>query len=264
MKIVVIDNRTIMGAACEKAFAKTSDVTTLVPNKESGDPFQDFKSLEIELLERRPTHVIYAARISRTAEFQNCEQWYINAHLAKLVELFCVTAGIHYTYLSTDCVFEGNECGYLFDKNHFPNSISVYGRSKAYGEPRNFVRTLTVRCSVLGLSEATREEELFDWFLRQSGSVQSYINIRWNGIFVHEFGRWIISILREKRVGRIHLHGVPHTKDELLSVFSGARGLPLNRLIPTNGKIPWRMLKGECVEVLPLKKRIESMLKYYG
>ena len=83
-------------------------------------------------------------------------------------------------HISTDCVFSGKKkTPYI--ENDFKDGKGTYAKSKGLGEIFN-ENHLTLRTSVIGPELKTNGEELFHWFMSQSGEINGYKNSIWSGV----------------------------------------------------------------------------------
>ena len=83
-------------------------------------------------------------------------------------------------HISTDCVFSG-EKKKPYIENDFKDGKGTYAKSKGLGEIIN-ENHLTLRTSVIGPELKTNGEELFHWFMSQSGEINGYKNSIWSGV----------------------------------------------------------------------------------
>ena len=81
-------------------------------------------------------------------------------------------------HISTDCVFSGEkEMPYL--EKDFKEGKDIYAKSKGLGEIIN-EKHLTLRTSVIGPELKSDGEELFHWFMSQSGEINGYTKAIWS------------------------------------------------------------------------------------
>ncbi|WP_349410294.1 SDR family oxidoreductase [Pseudalkalibacillus sp. SCS-8] len=104
-------------------------------------------------------------------------------------------------HISTDCVFEGNRGKYTeFDP---PDGTSTYAITKANGEVITSPH-LTVRTSIIG-PELKNGIGLFQWFMKQTGDVNGYVKVFWNGVTTLELAKAIHAFLDSELSGLYHL-----------------------------------------------------------
>ena len=132
--------------------------------------------------------------------------------------------------LSTDCVFSGKKGSY--NEDDFKDGENVYARTKALGELNN-ERDLTLRTSFIGPNINGRNEELFHWFLMQSGEINGYSNAYWTGITTLELAKSIDKAIDLNLIGLYHL--VPNekiSKFDLLTIIKniwGKKDISINK-----------------------------------
>jgi dTDP-4-dehydrorhamnose reductase len=91
-------------------------------------------------------------------------------------------------HLSTDCVFSGKK-GY-YNENDQKDGYGVYAKTKAKGEVISKDH-LTIRTSIIGPELKKNGTELFDWFMRQEGSVNGFAKSIWSGTTTYELAKMI-------------------------------------------------------------------------
>ena len=83
-------------------------------------------------------------------------------------------------HISTDCVFSGaKEMSYI--EKDFKDGKDTYAKSKGLGEIMN-KNHLTLRTSVVGPELKRDGEELFHWFMSQTGEVNGFTKAIWSGV----------------------------------------------------------------------------------
>jgi dTDP-4-dehydrorhamnose reductase len=71
----------------------------------------------------------------------------------------------------------------------------MYDRSKALGEVAN-QKDLTLRMSIIGPDRDINGTGLFNWFMKQAGSIGGYQKAIWNGITTMELARGIDAAIK--------------------------------------------------------------------
>lgn len=141
---------------------------------------------------------------------------YINTFFPKFLERIGEIKNIKIIHLSTDCVFDGKDGGYL--ENSFKNENGIYGLSKNFGEIYN-ENSLTFRTSIIG-PELKNGSGLFHWFMTQNESVYGYTKAYWTGITTLELAKAIDKAIDDNIHGLYHL--VPYeniSKYDLINIF---------------------------------------------
>ena len=127
--------------------------------------------------------------------------------------------------ISTDCVFSGKNGPYSV--SDIKDADSIYGRTKALGEV-NDSSNLTIRTSVIGPDLSEDGQELFNWFMNQSGEVNGFSRSIWSGVTTLELAKCIEYCIFEKIRGFKHLtSGSPISKYDLLKELNKQSGKDL-------------------------------------
>lgn len=121
-------------------------------------------------------------------------------------------------HISTDCVFDGKRGQYT--ESDIPNARTVYGKTKAEGEI-NDNKNLTLRTSIVGPDIKENGIGLFNWFMKQKGSIDGYSNVIWTGVTTLELAKIIERIsFVEDACGLINMvNNETISKYELLKLF---------------------------------------------
>lgn len=127
---------------------------------------------------------------------------FLNSFLPHLLEDMGASLNCKIVHISTDCIFDGTKGPYT--EQDWPTEKNWYGRSKALGEIVNN-KDLTLRTSIIGPELKDNGTGLFEWFMRQTGEVNGYINVLWNGITTLELAKQIDKILDTNLSGLYHL-----------------------------------------------------------
>jgi dTDP-4-dehydrorhamnose reductase len=114
-----------------------------------------------------------------------------------------------------------------YEENSFRSADSLYGRSKALGELDDG-KNLTVRTSIVGPDINEGGIGLFNWFMKQRGSVGGYAGAIWGGVTTITLADAIHAALEQGTTGLIHLtNGEKISKFELLKLFNELRSEPV-------------------------------------
>lgn len=143
---------------------------------------------------------------------------FLNSYLPHLLEHFYQDTQTRVIHLSTDCVFSGKNAPYKEDSLY--DGEIFYDRSKALGEIINH-KDLTFRMSIIGPDMQEKGVGLFNWFYAQTGQINGYEKVLWNGITTIELAKGIDAAIEQKLTGLYHL--VPDTnisKYALLKLFT--------------------------------------------
>jgi len=107
-------------------------------------------------------------------------------------------------HLSTDCVFSGDNGNYF--STDIPDATSFYGRTKGLGEVNNN-KDLTIRLSIIGKDLKKNGVGLFNWFMKQRGTIEGYNKVLWSGITTLELAKFLDYVINTsiKVTGIVHL-----------------------------------------------------------
>lgn len=125
--------------------------------------------------------------------------------------------GARLIHISTDCVFSGKRGGYgIADP---PDGSSIYAVTKQLGE-QVADRQLVIRTSIVG-PEQKDGIGLFHWFMKQTGTIQGYRRVRWNGVTTLQLARTIAALIDQpRRTGLLQLAATEVlSKHRLLLLF---------------------------------------------
>lgn len=142
---------------------------------------------------------------------------YLNSFLPHFLENKFKNTKTKLIHLSTDCVFSGHNGPYKEDSEY--DGDLFYDRTKALGEIRND-KDLTFRMSTIGPEIQEDGVGLFNWFMKQTGTIQGYKGAIWSGVTTLELARGINEAIKQNLIGLYHL--VPNesiSKYDLLSLI---------------------------------------------
>ena len=85
--------------------------------------------------------------------------------------------------MSTDCVFSGKSAPYSEDSAR--DGVTFYDRTKALGE-MNDNKNLIFRNSIIGPDMKKNGIGLFNWFMKQKGTINGFTGAIWTGVNISE------------------------------------------------------------------------------
>mgnify|MGYP000574866002 FL=1 len=106
-------------------------------------------------------------------------------------------------HISTDCVFSG-EKEISYTEKDFKDGKDTYAKSKGLGEIIN-ENHLTLRTSVIGPEIKTDGEELFHWFMSQSGEINGFTKAIWSGVTTLILAKVVDWAIEYKITGLYHV-----------------------------------------------------------
>ena len=160
---------------------------------------------------------------------------FLNSYLPHRLSRLANAINAKLIHISTDCVFSG-EKGTSYIEADEKDRNGVYAKTKGIGEVISD-KHLTIRTSAVGPElESDGEEELFDWFMTQSGSISGYTRAIWSGVTTLELAKAILWSIENKITGLYHItNNDSICKYDLLKLFKKYTGKEIN-ILPIDGK----------------------------
>ncbi|RED98928.1 SDR family oxidoreductase [Marinoscillum furvescens] len=174
----------------------------------------DPESVQSLLRETKPDRIIHCAAMTQVDDCEQspeaCESANVTAteHLLKATEAF----SSHFTFVSTDFVFDGENGPYK--ESDQPNPVSVYGASKLKAEQlvqASSLKTAIVRTVlVYGLAHDLSRSNLVLWVKNslEAGKAIRVVNDQWRTPTLAEdlaLGCWLVA--EKKAEGLFHISG---------------------------------------------------------
>ena len=137
-------------------------------------------------------------------------------------------------HISTDCVFSGYNRGSYVEMDE-QDGIGVYAKTKGLGEVVS-ERHLTLRTSVVGPELKKDGDELFHWFMGQSGDILGYTKAIWSGVTTTELAKAVKWSIDHHITGLYHVtNNSSISKYDLLKLFQKYTKKDIN-IKPFSGK----------------------------
>lgn len=161
----------------------------------------------------------------------------LNAHLPHRLEELANQINAKLIHMSTDCVFSGMKKSVYLETDE-RDGKDIYAKTKALGEVI-CANHLTIRTSVVGPEIINGSEQLFHWFMSQSGVLKGFTKVIWSGVTTIELAKAIKWFIDNNTTGLYHLtNGIPVNKYDLLHLFKNYTNKNIEILkvdgIPTN------------------------------
>lgn len=151
------------------------------------DIMKDMHKLEKILEIVKPDLVINAVGIlNLVAENNKVLAVTVNSLFPHYVDSLSNLYNFKFIHMSTDCVNSGKKGEYI--ESDIPDATSFYGRTKALGEIIND-KNLTFRTSIVGPDINENGIGLFNWFMKQNGTINGYYNVIWSGVTTLELAK---------------------------------------------------------------------------
>jgi len=143
---------------------------------------------------------------------------FLNAHLLHRLVNLANNINAKLIHMSTDCVFSGNKQSPYLETDEKDGS-DTYAKTKSLGEIDS-KNHLTIRTSVIGPEIMNGSEELFHWFMSQSGVIEGFTKAIWSGVTTIELAKAIKWFINNNTIGLYQLtNGIPIKKYDLLHLF---------------------------------------------
>lgn len=143
---------------------------------------------------------------------------YLNSYLPHLVADTLKDRKTKLIHMSTDCVFAGNTGPYFEDS--LRDGQTFYDRTKALGEVEDN-RNVTFRNSIVGPDMNENGIGLFNWFMKQTGTIKGYTGAMWTGVTTLTLAKAMHRALQTDFAGLYNLvNNESISKYELLGLFN--------------------------------------------
>ncbi len=156
--------------------------------------------------------------LNQFAEADPAGAVYLNGYLPHYVAKLLQGTDTKFIHISTDCVFAGNTGPYT--EESLPDGRTFYDRSKAMGEVNDEVN-LTFRNSIIGPDPNVNGIGLFNWFMKQSGTIGGYTGAIWTGVTTLTLAKAMEQAIKENLTGLYNLvNNDSINKFDLLQLFN--------------------------------------------
>ena len=160
---------------------------------------------------------------------------FINAYLPHVLMNLSDKLNSKLIHISTDCVFSGVK-GVSYLEHDFKDGKDTYAKSKGLGEGIN-ENHLTLRTSVIGPELKADGEELFHWFMSQSGEIKGFTKAIWSGVTTLMLAKVVAWAIEDEITGLYHVtNNSSIDKFSLLSLLKKHTKKNIS-IIPTEGII---------------------------
>lgn len=225
MKLLILGGTGMAGHTISMYFKEAGhDVTAFTRRKIDycqniiGD-ITDFKALKEIILSTEYDAIINAVGIlNQDAEDSKSSAVLINSYLPHFLSDITKNRKTKIIHMSTDCVFSGKEGNY--SESSFKDGETFYDRSKALGEIDNS-KDLTFRNSIIGPDMNENGIGLFNWFMKQEGTINGFTKAIWTGVTTITLAKAMEKALEENVTGLYNLvNNEVISKYELLNLFN--------------------------------------------
>lgn len=156
--------------------------------------------------------------LNQMAEDNQALASYLNSYLPHLVADTLKDRPTKLIHMSTDCVFAGNGGPYYEDS--LRDGLTFYDRSKALGEVED-AKNLTFRNSIVGPDMNEDGIGLFNWFMKQQGTINGFTGAIWTGVTTLTLAKAMEQAMNENLCGLYNLvNNESISKYDLLRLFN--------------------------------------------
>ncbi len=156
--------------------------------------------------------------LNEVAEANHSQAIYLNSYLPHLIADTIKNVKTKLIQMSTDCVFAGNTGPYY--ENSLRDGMSFYDRSKALGEVEDN-KNLTFRNSIIGPDMNENGIGLFNWFMKQEGTIKGFSGAIWTGVTTLTLAKAMEQAIEENLCGLYNLvNNESISKYDLLVLFN--------------------------------------------
>lgn len=156
--------------------------------------------------------------LNQAAEKNRSDAVYLNSYLPHLIADTVKDKKTKLIHMSTDCVFAGNT-GPYYEKS-LRDGPTFYDRSKALGEVEDD-KNLTFRNSIIGPDMNENGIGLFNWFMKQNGTIKGFTGALWTGVTTLTLAKAMEKAIEENLCGLYNLvNNISISKYDLLVLFN--------------------------------------------
>jgi dTDP-4-dehydrorhamnose reductase len=156
--------------------------------------------------------------LNQVAENNPSMAVYLNSYLPHFIADTLKNLPTKLIHMSTDCVFAGNTGPYI--ETSFRDGATFYDRTKALGEITD-EKNLTFRNSIIGPDMNPEGIGLFNWFMKQTGSINGFTGAMWTGVTTLTLAKAMEQAAKENLTGLYNLvNNTNISKYELLNLFN--------------------------------------------
>ena len=183
-----------------------------------GNAFETGKFKDMILQGEYDTIINCIGILNKAADENRSAALYLNSYLPHLIADTMKDKKTKLIHISTDCVFAGNTGPYY--ENSFRDGISFYDRTKALGEVEDD-KNLTFRNSIIGPDMNEKGIGLFNWFMKQTGTIHGFTGALWTGVTTLTLAKAMKKATEENLCGLYNLvNNDVISKHDLLVLFN--------------------------------------------
>jgi dTDP-4-dehydrorhamnose reductase len=143
---------------------------------------------------------------------------FLNAYFPHFLAEVTMNMSTQIIHMSTDCVFSGKRGSYT--ESDLRDGETFYDRTKALGELEN-EKDITFRNSIVGPDMNEKGTGLFNWFMKQRGTIKGYTRAMWTGLTTPELAKAMEQAAKKRASGLYNMvYSEPISKYDLLKLFN--------------------------------------------
>ncbi len=210
-----------------------------------------------EIVKAKPDVIINCMGILIAEANKNSEAAiFLNAYIPQRLKSLANHLGAKLVHISTDCVFSGKKGSYV--ESDIKDADDIYGRAKALGEVVESPH-VTLRTSVVG-PEIKDGEELFHWYMKQTGGIKGFTKSIWSGVTTLELAKAVEWAIEKNVQGLYHItNGIPINKYDLLMLFKKYTNRNLS-IVAVDGRITNKSFVDTRREIIHLIPGYDEMV----
>lgn len=156
--------------------------------------------------------------LNETADKYKADAVYLNSYLPHCLANITANMKTNIIHMSTDCVFSGKSGEYT--EKSLRDGETFYDRTKALGELDDD-KNITLRNSIIGPDINENGIGLFNWFMKQSGTINGFGNVMWTGLTTLQLAKTMEAAAEAKATGLYNMvHKENISKYDLLRLFN--------------------------------------------
>jgi dTDP-4-dehydrorhamnose reductase len=158
---------------------------------------------------------------------------YINSYFPHKLKNIAKNINAKVVHISTDCVFSGKKGHYT--EYDITDGEDMYAKTKILGELIDDTN-ITIRTSLIGPELHDNSDNLFEWFMKQHGTINGFKNAIWSGVTTFELAKGIKWAVENNINGLYHFtNNQSINKYDLLHLFKKHTEKEIE-IIETHGK----------------------------
>lgn len=188
----------------ERGYAVTAYSVTPFPYCENivGNAFETRKFKSMLLKGKYDIIINCIGILNQAADECRSAALYLNSYLPHLIADTLKDKKTKLIHMSTDCVFAGNTGPYY--ENSLRDGTTFYDRTKALGEVEDD-KNLTFRNSIIGPDMNENGIGLFNWFMKQTGTIHGFTGALWTGVSTLTLAKAMEKAMEENLCGLYNL-----------------------------------------------------------